>query len=72
MLAQAIESARRRLGLNSKEFAAARGHHGAGAAQNQARGGVNGDTLARLQELGGVRITKKLIRSLAAREAKAA
>lgn len=72
MLAQAIESARRRLGLNNKQFAERVGLTVQALLKIKRGGGVNGDTLGKLQERGGVRVTKRLIASLVGQEAKAA
>lgn len=64
MLAAEIERARKRLGLNHKEYAARVGITVQALLKIKRGGGVNGDTLALLQERGGVRVTKRLIKSL--------
>lgn len=64
MLAIAIESARKRLKLNNKEYAERVGLTVQALLKIKRGGGVNGDTLARLQEYGGLRVTRKLIASL--------
>lgn len=70
-LQAAIEAARRRLGLSQVEYAARVGLTAQALAKIARTNGVSGKTLARLQEHGGVRITKKLIASLRVNETKA-
>lgn len=64
MLAAAIERARKKLKLNHKEFAALLGISVQAVSKIKRGGGVNGETLALLQERGGVYISKRLIASL--------
>lgn len=63
-LSAAIESARKRFGDTRKAYADRVGLTEAGLYKILEEGSANGDTLARLQESGGVLITRKIIASL--------
>ena len=65
-LAREIEAARKRLGLTKSAFAKRVGISSQALQLILAGGGVNSSTLARLQDDGGVRVTRKLISSLRA------
>lgn len=68
-LVKAIEAARKRLGLSKVDYAQRVGLSKQGLAWIYRTGGVSGATLARLQNDGGLRVTKKLIASLENRAA---
>lgn len=64
MLPEEIEKARKRLGLSRVAYAARVGISVQALNKIRRGGGVNGDTLALLQELGDLHISKRLIASL--------
>lgn len=62
-LPQEIEAARKRLKLSKVGYARRIGISMQALARILAGGGVNSDTLARLQDHGGVRVTSRLVSS---------
>lgn len=63
-LAAAIEKARGKLSLSRAEYARRIGITKQGLDKILSGKGVRGDTLARLQRLGGVKVTQSLLASL--------